>query len=133
MSRSVMPASGATGSVVVVAIGPFPLSPSGSGAGTDQSTGARTGLRSLVQHYLSGDDRVHVALGPLQEAPAAGGQVVGQAGDVQAEPGQVDEIEIGLVPGPHNAPVDQPVQAGGVEGHLPDHVPDRQARAPGAV
>ena len=56
----------------------------------------------------AGDDRVLPPVGPLQEPPAACGEVVRDLGLVQPEVVEVDDVEIGAVPGGDDAPVEQP-------------------------
>ena len=71
----------------------------------DETAGQRLGGLAVVVGLLAGDDRVPPAVGPLQQAPAAGRQVVDDLGLAESEAVEVDDVEIGAVPRGEHATV----------------------------
>ena len=73
---------------------------------------ARSGIGQLavVDDDLAGDDRRHVAVGPLDEPAGAGGEVVHLLGVAQPERVEVDHVHVGAPPGREHAAIVETVE-----------------------
>src|ERR687893_2898459 len=125
------------------AIGALPvwLAPSGSSAGgrwrglgaAQEAPGALArGLVALAYH----DAPLHlrdVAPRPLHEPAAAGRQVVDHLGRLDGQGVEVDDVDVGQVPGRQQPPVVEPVQGGGAPGLEVHGLLEAQTVAPVAV
>ena len=80
----------------------------------DQAPGQLVGGLAVVVRLPAGHDGVAPAGGALQQAAAAGRQVVHDRRLVEAEPIEVDDVEVGAIAGGDDAPVVQTDGAGGV-------------------
>src|SRR5262245_42150922 len=82
---------------------------------------------------LTGHERVPVPVDVLQQAPAAGGEVVLDAGWMEAQRIEVDDVHIGSVTGCKHAPVEEPDGAGRLPALLLDDERDVELLAARAV
>src|SRR5688500_15521064 len=85
----------------------------GSGLGPpDQAAGQSAGGDPVAEDLDATHERVAVSHGPLQEAAPAGGQVMEDLRPGDGEPVEIDDVEVGPVPGAEHAPVVEAHQAG---------------------
>ena len=86
----------------------------------EEAAGERAGVLAVFEGHGPGLHRVPVARGLLHEAPATGGEVVDEVRSPTAEGVEVDDVDVGDVPGRDHAAVEPTDVAGGPLG-LPVH------------
>ena len=77
-------------------------------------------MLAVLEGHLAGLDRIAVALGPLDESPAASGEVVDRLRSEQTQGLEVDDVEVGQEARLEPSAVVQAVGPGGVAGQLAD-------------
>ncbi len=85
-----------------------------------QPAGPGAGRHAVVEGDLARLHRPPVAGGVLHQAAAAGGQVVGDAGRRAAQRRQLDDVDVGQVPGRQQPPVEPAHVLGRAPGDLVD-------------
>src|SRR5436190_10047423 len=100
---------------------------------SNHATGARTRQFVVVHRLDAGLEGVAVAGRPLDQAPAAGGEVVDHLGSLQGQRVEVDHVDVGLVAGRQQAAIGEAVRLGGAAGLLGDQELEWKLRSPRAI
>jgi hypothetical protein len=101
--------------------------------GTRDGWAWRRRARRALEDWNASDEGCLVAFGALHEALAAGGKIVDDFVCVEAQAGEIDEVDVGARAGLESPAVVEAEEIGGFAGQALDDVFERQAGAAFAV
>src|SRR5438128_468687 len=97
-------------------------------AAAHEPSGTGTGVLAALEDGGAGDQRRLIAFGSLYQALAAGGEVVDDLGRVQAQAVEIDQVDVGALPGLQAFAVVEAEEIGGLARLALHHVFERQTR-----
>src|SRR5438445_11035611 len=97
-------------------------------AAAHEPSGFGAGVLAALEDGGAGDQSRLITFGSLYEALAAGGEVVDDLGRVQAQAVEIDQVDVGALPGLQASAVVEAEEIGGLARLALHHVFERQTR-----